>query len=89
MSASLNWMAWCFESGLPNAWRSFAYEREASRHACASPTDRAAIAIRPPVSVCRNCRYPPPRSPSMLSSGTAQFSKLNGWVSDECQPSFL
>ena len=33
MSASLNWIAWNAEIGLPNALRSFAYWSAASKHA--------------------------------------------------------
>src|ERR1700680_3501955 len=46
--ASLNWVAWNAAIGLPNWRRWEEYESEASRHAWATPTASAAMAIRPP-----------------------------------------
>ena len=38
------------------------------------------------VEVDRNLAKPRPGSPSRFSSGTRQSMKVNGWVSEVCQP---
>ena len=86
MSASLAWIAWNFEIGLPNARRSLAYVSASSSAPCASPTPIAATPIRPMSRMCRNCLKPWPRGPSRASSGTRQSVKVSGRVSDAFQP---
>src|SRR5262249_33714172 len=62
------------------------YRRLASRHACASPTEIAAIEIRPSSSEPRHWRRPRPRSPSRFASGTRQPWNTTSCVSVERQP---
>ena len=40
--ASICFTSWCWPISEPNAFRSWAYFTDASRHACASPTEPAA-----------------------------------------------
>ena len=85
MSASLPWIAWNFEIGLPNARRSFAYASASSSAPWASPTPIAATPMRPMSRMCRNCLKPLPGGPSR-SSGTRQSLNVSGRVSDAFQP---
>src|SRR5581483_6349470 len=55
-------------------------------HPCASPTDSAAMAIRPSSRIRRNWAYPLPRSPTRWDAGTRQSSKDSSRVSDAFQP---
>ena len=88
MSAIWNWTAWLLPIGRPNAVRSLAYFTDSSTQPCASPTDSAAIAIRPPSRIDRNCAYPRPRSPSRFSAGTRHPSNDSSRVSDALHPTF-
>src|SRR5260370_35814194 len=88
MSASLNWIAWCFEIGTPKVRLSLAYASDAPRHACATPTDKAPIAIRPLIKVLSNGLYPPPRPPRRFSWGPSHVSKLGGGGLNESKPTY-
>ena len=88
MSTILNWRAWNAPMGRPNAWRSFAYFTLSSRHPWASPTDSAAMAMRPSSRVRRNWANPLPCSPRRFASGTRQSLKDSSRVSLACQPIF-
>jgi len=54
MSATVNWIAWCWPMGRPNASRWPAYLTHSSTQPCASPVASAAIATRPSVRIRRN-----------------------------------
>ncbi len=75
MSASLIWIAWKSEIGLPNASRSREYCRAASYAAWAIPSAREPMLIRPVSSPESTCCIPRPSTPpSSRSTGTRTSS---------------
>jgi hypothetical protein len=78
-----------FDIGWSNCSRSVAYECAASKAPCASPTERAAIEIRPPSSVFLVCSHPSPASPSKRSAGIRQSSNWSSQVGEAFSPIFF
>ena len=70
MSASLNWIAWCWAICLPNVLRSWLYLSASSRARWAIPTPRAATLTRPSSSASIIWTKPWPR-PSVLAAEDA------------------
>src|SRR6266571_1775913 len=58
MSARAKCTPWKLAMGRPNCFRVEVYVRHSSSAPSARPRDRAAMPIRPPSNVCRNCRNP-------------------------------
>ncbi len=86
ISAKINRRPWNFAIDCPNCFRFLAYFTASSRAAWATPTDWAAIPIRPlsrPVMAILN---PSPSLPSKLSFGIRQFSNIRSTVSDARRP---
>ncbi len=73
--------------GWPNCSRSAAYSRAASRAAWAMPTPRAAMVMRPALSVSSACLKPAPSSPSRRSAGTRSESNRSSAVGQPLSPS--
>src|SRR6476660_4551303 len=88
MSAILNEIAWLAPIGRPNATRSLAYFTDSSTQPWASPTPRAAIAMRPSSRIDRNWAYPRPRSPTRFAARTRQSANDSSRVSEAFQPTF-
>ena len=70
MLASVSPTAWCRTMGLPPDTRSLAYLMEASRQACAMPTDWLAMPMRPASRIAMATGKPRFTSPSTLAAGT-------------------
>ncbi len=75
MSASMNWMAWCWAMGTPKLLRSLAYSTLRSNAARAMPMAWHAMPMRPPSSVAMATLKPSPTLPTTFSSGTSTLSK--------------
>ena len=86
MSASLAWIAWNFEIGLPNARRSFAYFERLVERALREPDAHRRDPDAPDVEDVEELLEALPARAEQVSSGTRQSVKVSGRVSDAFQP---
>ena len=78
----VNWMFWKSASFFPNCFLIFTCSIALVKESCAPPNEQDAMFTLPPSKPIIAIGNPPLSSPSLLETGTLQFSKITALINE-------